>query len=163
MKGTYRCLLFQKKVTTLSDFFIPETTQFFQKVDFCERHECHISEEKYIDIRYIITLSIQKLKISMNRLYPVSKPQKALLIDLALLTNKGCGAYYSLLQKKNYLSNNIFKRENKWHEELGCLFSVDFWNSTRKLCANIKLDNKLKWLQYQIIRNSLQTNYMEPF
>ena len=34
------------------------------------------SEEKYIDIRNIITLSIQKLKISMNRLYPVSKPQK---------------------------------------------------------------------------------------
>ena len=58
------------------------------------------------------------------------------------------------------LNNKIYKRENKWHEELGCIFSINFWNSSRKLGKNIYLDNALKWLQFQILRNSLQTNFI---
>ena len=148
------------KISSISDFFIPETTQIMQWADFCERRACNISEQKYIDIRYVINLAIQKLKIPQARLLPACYPQKPLLIDLALLTNKGCRPYYLLLQTKNILKNRIYKRENKWHEELGCLFSINFWNSTRKLCKEIFLDNKLKWLQFQIIRNSLQTNFI---
>ena len=34
------------RITTLSDFFIPESTQFLQRVDFCELHQCYISEEQ---------------------------------------------------------------------------------------------------------------------
>ena len=148
------------KVTSLSDFFNPGTNQLLQRAEFCERHGSNISEEKYIEIRYVIKLAIQKLKISINRLYPAYYPQKPFLIDLVLLSNKGCQPYYSLLRKKFTLSNNIYKRENKWHEELGSIFSVGFWNSTRKLCSCIDFDNKLKWLQYQVIRNSLQTNFI---
>ena len=50
------------------------------------------------------------------------------------------------------------QREQKWHTELGVVFSVDFWEKARKLCASINFENPLKWLQFQIIRNSLQTN-----
>ena len=127
---------------------------------FCERVGSNISEEKYIDIRYILTIAVQKLKISQNRLYAASKPLIPLLIDIALSVKKGCRTYYSLLRKKNILSNKIIKREDKWHKELDCVMSVDFWNSTRKLGTKIYFDNKLKWLQFQIIRNSLQTNYI---
>ena len=145
---------------TISDFFIPETTQIMQWAAFCERVGSNISEEKYIDIRYILTIAVQKLKISQNRLYAASKPLIPLLIDIALSVKKGCRTYYSLLRKKNILSNKIIKREDKWHKELDCVMSVDFWNSTRKLGTKIYFDNKLKWLQFQIIRNSLQTNYI---
>ena len=48
----------------------------------------------------------------------------------------------------------------KWHNELGTIFSVNFWDSARALCSRIDFDNQLKWLQYQIVRNSLQTNYI---
>ena len=51
-------------------------------------------------------------------------------------------------------------REQKWHLELNTRFSVIFWDSVRKLCASICNENSIKWLQFQIIRNSLQTNYI---
>ena len=148
------------KIETISDFYIPGTTTLFQWVDFCDHYECNISEEKFIDIRYIITLAVQKLKISSNRLIPASRPIKPILIDIALMCTKGCRPYYLLLRKKNIILNKIYKRESKWHQELGYNLSIEFWNLSRKLCAKIRNDNKLKWLQYQILRNSLQTNYI---
>ena len=65
-----------------------------------------------------------------------------------------------MLRKKSILSNKIGKRQYKWHGELGEVYSLDFWNSARNFCAKIIIDNKLLWLQYQIVRNSLQTNYI---
>ena len=147
-------------VSTLSDFYYPGTNQIMQWAEFCERYRCNISEEKFIDIRYVLKLSIQKLKISSNRLYCANFPQKPFLIDLAFSTNKGCSSYYKIIREKQILSNKIYKREDKWHEELGSHFSVTFWNNSRRLCANINFDNKLKWIQFQINRNSLQTNYI---
>ena len=60
--------------------------------------------------------------------------------------------------KSRVLSNKIAKREQKWHRELNTLFSISFWEKARKLCASICHENPIKWLQYQIVRNSLQTN-----
>ena len=56
------------------------------------------------------------------------------------------------------LSNNMGIREQKWHVELGKTFSVYFWEKARKLCASINFENPLKWLQFQVLRNSLKTN-----
>ena len=148
------------KVSTLSDFYSPATNKLMDWNQFCEHWACNISQEKFTDIRYIIKLSIQKLKISDNRLVGAHKPMRPFLINLALSINKGCSLYYTWLRKKAILSNKINKRENKWHEELGTLYSLNFWKKTRNLCANINIDNKLLWLQYQIVRNSLQTNYI---
>ena len=38
-------------------------------------------------------------------------------------------------------------------------FGLQFWNNSYALTAEIKNDNRLKWLQYQIVRNSLFTNH----
>ena len=116
------------KVSTLSDFYFPATSNLMQWADFCEHNRCAISEEKYIDVRYVLTLAVQKLGISSNRLIPAIHPQKPFLIDLALMTNKGCRPFYLMLRKKTILSNNVPKRERKWHQELGANLSIDFWN-----------------------------------
>lgn len=50
------------------------------------------------------------------------------------------------------------KREQKWHTELNTTFSILFWEKARRFCASINFENPLKWLQFQILRNSLQTN-----
>ena len=42
--------------------------------------------------------------------------------------------------------------------QLSPSLSINFWERARKLCASINFENPLKWLQFQIIRNSLQTN-----
>ena len=62
--------------------------------------------------------------------------------------------------KAKNLSNNMTLREQKWHAELNTTFSIIFWEKTRRLCASINFENPLKWLQFQIVRNSLQTNYI---
>ena len=54
----------------------------------------------------------------------------------------------------------MYLRENKWHAELNQVFSVHFWENTRKLYTSINIDNQLKWLQFQNARNLLQTNYI---
>ena len=148
------------KVSTLSDFCLPGSNILMDWNQFCEHWGCDISQEKLTDIRYIIKLSIQKLKISNNRLNGANRPMRPFLIDLALSANSGCSLYYKWLRKKAILSNKLEKRENKWHKELGTVYSLDFWNSSRKHCASINIDNKLLWLQFQIVRNSLQTNYI---
>ena len=60
--------------------------------------------------------------------------------------------------KKN-LSSTQSEREFKWHTELQATFGTDFWGKTYSLTAGIQNENKIKWLQYQIVRNSLFTNY----
>ena len=146
------------KIILISDFFVPGTVQLLDRESFCALHNCNIDQFKYIDIRYIITLAIQKLRVPTHRLIPAHRPQYPLLISTALLTTKGCGRYYQILQRRSILDNKIWKRENKWNEELERIYSLDFWRTTRRLCANITIDNRLKWLQFQINRNSLQTN-----
>ena len=126
--------------------------------DFCERYDCQISEVKYIDIRYTINLALQKLKLPQSRLNCAQYPQRPILIDIAMSTTKGCSAYYKLLTTKSTLNNKIHLREAKWHVELNSQFSLNFWDNARRFYTKIDFDNQLKWLQFQIVRNSLQTN-----
>ena len=72
---------------------------------------------------------------------------------------KGCNLYYKFLRKKVNLNTTLSQREIKWHTELNCTYGVDFWNKTYNLTSTIKNDNRLKYLQFQINRNSLFTNY----
>ena len=145
-------------VGTLSDFYLPNTTTMLSRDEFCERYTCDVSVEKYIDIRYVISVSFLKLRIDNCRLVPIQRPYVPFLIDVILSSKRGCRPYNRILQKKACLSSNIQKRESKWHNELGTVYSLDFWSNSRKLYSEVYLDNKLRWLQYQIVRNSLQTN-----
>ena len=148
------------KISTMADFFYPGTNDFMDWNDFCTRYNVIISNEKFTNIRYILRVAIQKLNLPQNRLLCANYPQKPLLIDIATSCKKGCSTYYKLLVKKDILTSKIHLRETKWHQELNLQYSICFWDKARKLCASIDFDNPLKWLQYQIIRNSLQTNYI---
>ena len=145
-------------ISTLSDFFYPCTNEIMNKDDFCSKYNLEIDNNKYIDIRYIITLALQKLRFPRQKLLIASYPFRPLLIDVALSTQKGCSNYYKLLMEKRFLNNKNGIREQKWHTELNSNFSVNFWDKSRKLCASINHENPIKWLQHQIVRNSLQTN-----
>ena len=111
--------------TTLAKFFHPNTNTLMQWNDFCTRYDIQISEEKFINIRYIIKTAVQKLKISLSKLNLAQSPTKPFLIDLVLSTNKGCSQYYKVLTKKSTYSNKIHLREAKWHPEL----NTNFWSA----------------------------------
>ena len=134
------------------------TSDIMNRIDFCNKYEVEVTENNFIEIRYIIKAAMQSIRYPINKILPVFHPNKPLLIDISLSTSKGCGKYYRLIRTKKNLSNDMSQKEQKWHEELGTTFSVDFWEKARKLCASINFENPLKWLQFQILRNSLQTN-----
>ena len=128
------------------------------KDDFCSRYDLEIDNNKYVEIRYIITLALQKLRFPRHKLVIAEYPSKPLLIDIALSTIKGCSIYYKLITRQKSLNNKMGLREQKWHLELNTQLSVISWDKIRKLSASINYENPIKWLQFQIVRNSLQTN-----
>ena len=145
------------KVKTISDFLIPGTQQLLKKAEFEKMHAIEITDENLTELHYIIKLSCKRLGIK-DPIAPFL-PSQPLLIGLLNLTKKGCSAYYKILKKRSNLGRTLTASENKWHMELGCTFGPVFWNKSYSLNASIKNDNKLKWLQFQINRNSLFTNY----
>ena len=103
-------------------------------------------------------MALQKLNLPTIKLNIIKLPQRPIIIDIAMSCSKGCNMYSKLISKKSTLNNKMYLREEKWHSELGQHFSVDFWENANKLHTKIDFDNQLKWLQYQIVRNCLQTN-----
>ena len=149
-----------KKISTLSSFYYPGTNKFMELQDFREKYCDNFCNLKFIDLRYCISLALQKINFPTTKLMEVHYPMIPLLIDVALSTTKGCSKYYKILTKSKILNNKLHIREEKWHSELQALHSIDFWDKTRKLYSSISFNNNLKWLQFQIVRNSLQTNYI---
>ena len=89
----------------------------------------------------------------------VATEPQPLLIGVANLTRTGCGSYSKLLRKQQELKNHMSDREIRWHRELQCTSGIEFRNRVYSFTASVKYENKIKWLQYQINRNSLFTNY----
>ena len=75
-------------ISTLSDFFYPSTNNMMSKDDFCNRYDIDIDTNKYIDIRYIITVALQQLRLPRHKLFNAEYPMKPLLIETALAIKK---------------------------------------------------------------------------
>ena len=116
---------------------------------------CIMDMETYEELVSSVRTGLASLGITDAQLAPVRLPLQPLFIHIATWTKKGCSFYYRLLRKKENLKTSLVKHEAKWHEELNCILSTDFWNSTYSLTSKIKYDNRVKWIQYQINRNSL--------
>ena len=59
---------------------------------------------------------------------------------------------------ETYQKFNSSDKEKIWHQELSAILSIDAWNRYYQLVTGITLDNRIKWLQYQILRHLLKTN-----
>ena len=123
------------------------------------KYNTQISTNSYIELSYVIRTTLQKIGLRLENLPIVQLPIQPILVNIATLTERGCNRYYKLLRKKKNLSSTIHEREAIWHKELNSTFGVQFWNKVYTLTSEIKNENRLKWLQYQIARNSLFTNY----
>ena len=112
----------------------------------------------FIEIRYIIRTAFQSLSINADSLEVPQYPLQPILINIAILIKKGCSLYYKLIRQKKSLKNNIYLKEDKWHQNLNMRFSLWFWSNSWKMVCNLKWENKMKWLQYSILRSCLKTN-----
>ena len=147
------------KVSIVADFYHQNTGDLLSKRELEEKFECIISNESIVEIHYILNTTRARLGINNGKKLPFSRPIQPLLIKIINLTKKGCSSYGKLLKKKINLTTNLAERESRWHLELQRTYGLDFWNKTYSLAATIRNENKLKFFQFQINRNSLFTNY----
>ena len=147
------------KIMSVFQLLSPGTNLIQNRAELENTYEIELNEESYIELRYIITTSFKNLGVRLESLPPIQYPIQPLLVNIALQIKKGCNIYYKYLRTCKNHRNLMCAREDKWHEELGVLYGVKFWNHTYLHTSCISNDNKLKWLQYQIVRNCLYTNY----
>ena len=145
-------------VTYMADFFYPCTNKFMTYEDFKARYASTLTVEDFTELRYILKLSLQILQFPQDKLCTAVYPIRPHIAEIAFLAPKGCSPYSKLLSCKNNVKLNMSQRERKWHLELGTTYSYTFWEKVRKFCSSICNENNIKWLQFQIVRNSLQTN-----
>ena len=146
-------------ISTVADFFKTGENKMLTYIEFIEKYNTRgFTQEQYIDIWYIITTARQSLGIREENILPKADPMQPLLINLATMTKKGCSVYYKLLTQKQIMNSKIYIRQIKWHDNLNSVFSVDFWKNVWLSISQIKYENKIKWLQYNIARSCLMTN-----
>ena len=151
--------LISHTINCMADFFHPNTNKPKTRDEVESTMNCNLDLDTFTDLKYVMKLSLRSLGLSETFSLPTFLPFRPLLIDMANASRTGCNQYSRFLRKHINMNSSLFMREEKWHRELNLNFSQSFWNSAYTLTSEIKFDNKMKWLQYQINRNSLFTNY----
>ena len=86
-------------------------------------------------------------------------PRLPLIHKLSTNATKGCRNFYEMLKAREWAKNNTAESEKKWQLELDTTFSVIFWDKIWKLNKFFLCSNKMKWVNLQILRYILPTNY----
>ena len=87
-------------------------------------------------------------------------PKWLILIKLAEMQPKGCSIFYKLLRANELLINTTAPLEQVWHTVLHTTLSVTFWDKCWRSLAHLtSVDFKIRWVQLQINRHILPTNY----
>ena len=89
----------------------------------------------------------------------ISLPRLPLIHKISTAQSKGCRTFYRTLKAREWEENSTTKCEEKWQSELGTRFSVIFWDRVWNLNKYLLCSNKMKWVNLQILRYILPTNY----
>jgi hypothetical protein len=118
--------------------------------------EQNISVDQYRSFRVFASRILTEYNI---RKVPFHQhPFQPSFYTLLNLQKKGCSAWTKLLKPIFSNNNTIIRREESWNLELNINRSIPAWDNSYKCVKEIFFDNKLKWLQLQINRNTLKTN-----
>ena len=105
-----------------------------------------------------IRAGLASLNLNLSKCTWPQEPRQSLVIQIASRNTKGCRGFYNTFRARANHRTDTTKYENKWHDKLGCVLSVPFWDKCWRLHASTKNNNQFKWVQCQILRNSLYTN-----
>ena len=93
-------------------------------------------------------------KIYEEHLSDTKMPRLPLIHKLSCVSSKGCRPFYG-----EWYGLSTSESESKWQAELGAHFSLEFWDKTYILNKQSLVSNKTKWINLQILRFILPTNY----
>ena len=110
-----------------------------------------------IQLRHIIKESCQKFRLDMS-IAQVDFPYKPSILNSLTAPAKGCN-YWSKMLKSNLLKKSkIHEKESNWDTRLENIQGPYFWDSFYRFNININFDNRIKWINYQIVRGCLKVN-----
>lgn len=142
----------------IADLLNEHSTAFLTYIEFNHKYQLNIPYLRYEGIKNCVLGAARKLNynIHVSVLHP--PPRQTLFHALLLMQEKGCRHIYNIFLAKTHLSTNTSEIEQKWHNDLGSIYSIDRWNSYWVLYSKIKLFNEIKFLQYRILHHSLKTS-----
>ena len=156
-------MLWQKKITQVGDFFNCEKLPpvLLSMDGLKEKYGIKIDFLSFHRIKTCIKLAAKNLnhKIYNENLSDIHCPRLPLLFKLSCLASKGCSIFYQTLRAREVARRSTVESEDKWHSELGTVFSINFWDKIWKINKGSLLNNKMKWVTLQINRFLLPTNY----
>ena len=155
--------LWGKGIAQIGDFFetntMPPKLLTLQELNL--KYRLNLDFLSYHRIKLAIELGSKRLnyKILGSDLSDIVTPRQPILFKISNLRKKGCKIFYEILRAKDFLMNSTEAAELKWQKEINLTFSVKFWDECWKMIKNPIIDNKTRWIQFQINRFILPTNF----
>ena len=156
-------ILWSKNMRQIGDYFdcISSPPRLLELHELNEKYGSRVNFLQYHQIKTGLDHGAKKLnyKIFNPKLSDLQLPRLPLLFKIAVAQPKGCNFFYSILSSKQTGNRTSASGESKWHEKLGANLSVTFWDKILKLPKVLLVPNKLRWVQIQINKHLLPTNY----
>ena len=112
--------------------------------------------EEFLSLKLAIRHTLEFNNLTLDQLI-YATPNRPTLISLLSLSTKGCGKWQRL-RSLHGTSKGVAKREDLWNTALGRNQGIAFWDKCYANTKNICFNNRIKWLQFQIVRGTLKTN-----
>ena len=144
-------------ITQVGDFFKSEGS-FLNLKEINSKFGTTIRLHQLESYQNAILAGLASLNLNIGNCTWHPEPRQSITIQIACRNIKGCRGFYNTFRAKLNHRGDTTHIENKWHTVLGTNLSVDFWDKSWRLHASIKDNNFAKWIQCQILRNSLFTN-----
>ena len=155
--------LWNKKVCQVGDFFncSKNPPELLSLQELNNKYRLSLNFLNYHRIKMVIinTARNMNFKIYDANISDPKAPKLPLIHKISCLSTKGCRQFYESLKSREWASLDTSGPENKWQTELGTYFSLEFWYKIWKLNKEAIVSNKLRWINLQIYRYILPTNY----
>ena len=155
--------LWNKKIFQVWNFFdcMKSPPEIISMEDLNRKYNIKLNFLNYHRIKEVILNAIKNLnyKIFDEGLSDLAAPVLPIVQKLSCIQTKGCRLFYEVLKSKDWSVCSTSDSESKWHQELDTNLSVTFWDKIWKMQKNAICSNKMKWINLQILRFILPTNY----
>ena len=145
------------KLQIVADFFSSPGVPMTQK-QLKEKYNVTLSNTQLNKLQLAMETAANYLNFNLGLAEWHCEPRQSIILQIASKSKKGCQTFYKVLRARHNERGVSTRSEDKWHDQLESILSIDFWDKAMRLNASIKYDNFAKWLQFQIIRNSIFTN-----
>ena len=147
-------------INTTHDLVIPDNAGNCRLMDWDEfrilERGAIFDFNEFLSLKLAISQTLTSTGINLNQL-EYKSPARPVLFSLLTMSSKGCNKW-NKIKTPIAQSKSILDREEKWNNSLGSIQGIFFWDKCYLNNKKIDFNNRIRWLQYQIVRGTLKTN-----